>query len=115
VKALGTTPSNDALHRARIQAKRLRYATELSSQLLGKDGRRLVSAAKKFQDVVGAHQDAVVAEDHIRAAVRRARGVGSGLAAGRLIERERARRAAAREELPAAWKRLRQRAQSVWA
>jgi CHAD domain-containing protein len=115
VKALGATPSNDALHRARIQAKRLRYATELSSQLLGKDGRRLVSAAKSFQDVVGAHQDAVVAEDHIRAAVRRARGVGTGLAAGRLIERERARRAAAREELPAAWKRLRQRAQSVWA
>jgi CHAD domain-containing protein len=115
VKALGTSPSNDALHRARIQAKRLRYATELSSQLLGKDGRRLVSAAKKFQDVVGAHQDAVVTEDHIRAAVRRARGVGSGLAAGRLIERERARRAAAREELPEAWKRLRQRAQSVWA
>ena len=115
VKALGATPSNDALHRTRIQAKRLRYATELSSQLLGKDGRRVVSAAKKFQDVVGAHQDAVVAEDHIRAAVRRARGVGPGLAAGRLIERERTRRAEARAELPNAWKRLRDRAQSVWA
>jgi hypothetical protein len=57
----------------------------------------------------------VVAEDHIRAAVRRARGVGSGLAAGRLIERERMRRAEARAELPKAWKRLRARAQSVWA
>ena len=115
VKALGPTPSNDALHRTRIQAKRLRYATELSSQLLGKDGRAVVSAARRFQDVVGAHQDAVVAEDHIRAAVRRARGVGSGLAAGRLIERERMRRAEARAELPKAWKRLRDRAQNVWA
>jgi CHAD domain-containing protein len=115
VKALGVAPSNDALHRTRIQAKRLRYATELSSQLLGKDGRALVDAAKAFQDVVGAHQDAVVAEERIRNAVRRARGIASGLAAGRLIERERTRRADARAALPKAWKRLRTRAQAVWS
>jgi CHAD domain-containing protein len=114
MKALGAAPSNDSLHRARIQAKRLRYATELSSQVLGKEGRQVVSAAKKFQDVVGAHQDAVVAEAHIRTAVRRARGVGVGMAAGRLIERERARRSEARASLPKAWKRLRGRADSVW-
>jgi CHAD domain-containing protein len=115
MKSLGATPSNDALHRARIQAKRLRYATELSSQVLGKDGAKVVAAAKKFQDVVGSHQDAVVAEEHIRAAARRARGVGPGVAAGRLIERERARRAEAREALPKAWKRLRRQAQAAWA
>ena len=115
VKALGVDPSNDDLHQARIQAKRLRYATELSSQLLGKDGRKVVDAAKKFQDVVGAHQDAVVAEVRIRAAVRKARGVGSALAAGRLIELERARRLEARADLPQAWRRLRRRALAVWA
>lgn len=114
VAKLGPTPSNDALHRTRIQAKRLRYATELSTQLLGKDGKRVVAAAKKFQDVVGAHQDAVVAEARIRTAVRRARTVGAGLAAGRLIERERVRRAESRAALPAAWKQLRRRAQTVW-
>jgi CHAD domain-containing protein len=115
VKALGVDPSNDDLHQARIQAKRLRYATELSSQLLGKDGRKVVDAAKKFQDVVGAHQDAVVAEARIRAAVRKARGVGSALAAGRLIELERARRLEARADLSQAWRRLRRRALAVWA
>ena len=115
INALGAAPSNDALHRTRIQAKRLRYATELSAQLLGKDAERVVAAAKAFQDVVGAHQDAVVAEERIRAALRRVRGVGSGVAAGRLIERERMRRADARAGLPKAWKRLRRRAQAVWA
>ena len=115
MKALGAAPSNDALHRTRIQAKRLRYATELSSELIGKGARKIVDAAKGFQDVVGAHQDAVVAEAHIRTAVRHARGVGSGIAAGRLIERERARRVDARNSLPDAWKRLRRGARSVWA
>ena len=114
VKALGPAPSNDALHRARIQAKRARYATELASKQLGSDGQKLISAAKRFQDVVGAHQDAVVAEERIRAAVRRARGVGPGLAAGRLIERERARRVDARAALPSAWKRLQRRRRAVW-
>ncbi len=114
VEALGPTASNDALHRARIQAKRLRYATELSSRVLGKKGDGVVSAAKTFQDVVGAHQDAVVAEEYIRNAVRRSRGVGAGVAAGRLIERERARRAEARAGLPEAWKRLERRAKKLW-
>jgi CHAD domain-containing protein len=114
VDALGTTPSNDALHRARIRAKRLRYATELSSQLLGKKGDGVVEAAKAFQDVVGAHQDAVVAEDYIRTAVRRARGIGAGVAAGRLIERERQRRAQARAGLPKAWRLLERRAAKIW-
>jgi len=114
IEALGLTAPNDALHRARIRAKRLRYATELSAQLLGNKSDDVISAAKTFQDVVGAHQDAVVAEDYIRNAVRRARGVGSGVAAGRLIERERARRAEARAELPDAWKRLERRAKRLW-
>jgi len=115
IKQLGPAPSNDELHRTRIQAKRLRYATELAGQLLGKDGRELVASAKKFQDVVGAHQDAVVAETQIREAARRARGVGSGVAAGRLIERERARRSDARSALPDAWKRVRRRAEATWS
>jgi CHAD domain-containing protein len=115
VKALGVDPSNDDLHRARIQAKRLRYATEVGAHVLGKEGRKIVAAAKRFQDVVGAHQDAVAAETLIREALRRSRGVGTGVAAGRLIERERARRAEARAGLPEAWRPLRRRAAVVWA
>ena len=114
VEALGAAASSDSLHRARIQAKRLRYATELSLRVLGKKGEGVVSAAKTFQDVVGAHQDAVVAEEYIRTAVRRSRGVGAGIAAGRLIERERARRVAARAGVPEAWNQLERRAKKIW-
>jgi CHAD domain-containing protein len=114
LKKVGPGSSNDELHRARIQAKRVRYSSELSLPTAGKDGRKVIAAAKKFQDVVGAHQDAVVAEERIRAALRRARGVGTGLAAGRLIERERARRVEARAALPAAWKQLERRGRSTW-
>ena len=115
MKKVGPGSSNDELHRARIQAKRVRYSTELSLPMAGKDGRKVIAAAKKFQDVVGAHQDAVVAEERIRSALRRTRGVGTGVAAGRLIERERTRRSEARAALPAAWKQLRRRGRTAWS
>ena len=58
-----------------------------------------------LQDVLGAHQDAVVAEERIRAL---AVGVGSGVAlvAGRLVEQEVSRRAVARTAIPHALKSL---------
>ena len=91
------TPDEE-LHRARIKAKRARYAAELH----GDDA--YVKAAKRLQDVLGEHQDAVVAQERLRAlAAREATGV---MAAGRLIERERARAEARRRAWPAAWKRL---------
>jgi CHAD domain-containing protein len=115
LKKVGPASSNDDLHRARIQVKRVRYSTELSLPMAGKDGRKVIAAAKRFQDVVGAHQDAVIAEERIRSALRRVRGVGIGVAAGRLIERERMRRIEARDAVPAAWKQLRQRGRTAWS
>jgi len=96
-RGLGPSPADDALHELRIYAKRARYAAELASS--GGRGRyeRLVDALKEVQDVVGAHQDAVVAEQAIRK-------VSRSIAGGRLIERERARRVQARAELPDAWR-----------
>ena len=88
--------TDEALHKARVQAKRLRYAAEV----VGDD--KLVARAKEFQDVVGEHQDAVVAEEHLRTLAK----PSTALVAGRLIERQAARRAEARQELPKAWKRL---------
>jgi CHAD domain-containing protein len=99
---LPADPPDADLHRIRIKAKRTRYAAELAARSGGKRLRRLAEAAKKVQDVIGVHQDAVVAEERIRE-------VATGpslLAAGRLVEAERARRREVRAELPTLWKRL---------
>ena len=54
-------PRNQSLHEARKKAKRLRYAAELATPVLGRKARRLARAAKDLQDVLGDHQDEVVA------------------------------------------------------
>lgn len=94
-RALGDDPSDDDLHALRIRGKRLRYAAELAEPAGGKPVRRLIKATKEFQDVLGDHQDTVVAEAEIRRllAERTDGDAGVVFVAGRLIERERARRA----------------------
>ena len=99
--------SDEQLHKARIQAKRLRYVAEA----LGEE--RVVRRAKAFQDVVGEHQDAVVAEERLRALA--ARVPEAALPLGLLIERQRGRRDRMRDGVPKSWKRLRRAAESAWA
>jgi CHAD domain-containing protein len=111
--ALGAVPADAELHDLRIRVKRARYAAELGRAALGKQGERFVDAAKHVQDVLGEHQDSTVAED----ALRRHVGVNAGaaLAVGRLIERERGRRAAARTGWRDAWAALEKRAKALAA
>jgi CHAD domain-containing protein len=73
-------PEDDQLHRLRIKAKRARYSAELAAA-----DPKYVDALKNVQDVIGEHQDAVVAEERLRRVSR----PKTALAAGRLIERER--------------------------
>ena len=104
------TVSDDAadeeLHALRIRVKRARYAAELAEPAMGKHARSFVAAAKVLQDVLGDHQDAVVAEARIRAWLRGTRSTVSHFAAGRLVERQRARRREARAGWRHAWKEL---------
>ena len=48
----------ESLHRARIRNKRLRYAIEPFSRMLGKEVRRLYRSASRFHDVLGDLHDA---------------------------------------------------------
>ena len=108
--------STDAeLHRARILCKRTRYAVELAEPEMGKHARRVAERAASLQDVLGEHQDAIVAEARLREVLARAPGSGAAFAAGRLVERERARRTAARAALPKAWRKLDRAADRAWS
>jgi CHAD domain-containing protein len=103
MKALPPDPGDDELHAVRIEVKRARYAAELAEPVLGKAGARLLRRAKVVQDVIGEHQDACVAETRIRE-LAVSGGSAAALAAGRLIERQQARKQAARAALPKAWR-----------
>lgn len=98
--------TDDELHRLRIRGKRARYAVELAAPVLGKRGARFLETAKAFQDVVGEHQDAVVAESRLRALLPTTASPEAAFALGRLVERQRARRARMRDVLPEAWRKL---------
>lgn len=98
VRALERESPDEEMHAVRIKVKRARYAAELSG------ARVYVTAAKELQDVLGEHQDAVVAQERLRTLAERLPAVS--VAAGRLIERERERADRGRNEWQAAWKRL---------
>ena len=112
---LGPESTDDELHRARILGKRARYAAELAEPEAGKRARRVVARAKEFQDVLGAHQDAIVAEARLRGLLAEQAGSGAAFAAGRLVEQERERRLEARADLPKAWRALEREAERAWA
>jgi CHAD domain-containing protein len=93
-RALPDDPTDDELHGLRKTAKKARYAGELALLEGGRPLERYVSALKDLQDVVGEHQDAVVAEERLRKLAR----AKTAVAAGRLIAHERERRRRARDE-----------------
>ena len=110
VRLDGAEPSDDELHKVRIRVKRARYAAEAAGV-----HKRYIKRAKALQDILGEHQDAVVAEARIRELVSSLRGTGrTALAAGRLIERERNRRLEERRVWKKAWRRLERAGQAEW-
>jgi CHAD domain-containing protein len=114
IKALGPEPSDAELHGVRIRGKRARYAGELAEASVGKKARRFVARAKNVQDVLGEHQDAVVADEHLRELVHSQSNPQLALVAGRLIEQQRERMLRARAEAPKALSRLRRAGRKAW-
>jgi CHAD domain-containing protein len=99
VRALPEDPQDDELHNVRKLGKRARYASELAGHT------EVVRRAKALQDVLGEHQDAVIAEQRLRA-LAAAVSPDQALAAGRLIDREQTRHAEARAAWHHVWRKL---------
>lgn len=102
---LTITAPDSEWHRARILAKRARYAAESAALALGKDAAATAAAATKLQDALGEHQDAVVAADRLLA-LGAAPPPDSALAVacGRLAERELAGLTATRATFHNVWR-----------
>jgi len=105
-------PSDGAFHSARIRAKRMRYAVEAVAPVFGKRAAAFANAAADLQDVLGEHQDSVVA----RAWLREAASSGADpFAAGQLVALEAQAAGEARERWPAAWKALSRKRLRFWS
>ncbi len=113
-KALRPDISDDDLHGIRVRGKRARYSTELAAPLARSGSAKVITRAKRFQDVIGDHQDAVVAEEKLRALTVQLKDPPSAFVAGLLVERQRERRREARAAVPDAWQRLAKAGRKAW-
>ncbi|SDO86098.1 CHAD domain-containing protein [Streptomyces sp. cf386] len=106
-QALELDPGSDrdvAIHEARKKTKRTRYAAEAATPALGKSAKDLVKTMKSLQNLLGEHQDSVMARGTLRelSAVAHAAGE-SAFTYGLLYGREEQRAAAVEAELPGFW------------
>lgn len=104
-----------ALHEVRKKAKRLRYAAESAEPVFGKRARSLAKSAKKVQQSLGLHQDAVVARQILRELGVQAHLSGeNGFSFGRLHALEQMRATQAEQRFEKAWRKLPRKRLDHW-
>jgi CHAD domain-containing protein len=114
VRAFEEAPTDEALHDVRIATKRVRYAAEAVTPVVGRQAQSFAAAAAALQGVLGEFNDAVVAEAWLRDWSRRTRSVRGAFAAGELAGLERARAQYYRTRWRKAWKALAAPALRAW-
>jgi CHAD domain-containing protein len=109
-KATPGPEQDQALHAARKAARRVRHTAESALPYAGKRADRLRGRAKRVQEVLGEHQDAVVARTELPELAARARGAGHDTYGyGRLHAHQDQLAEAARAALPAVWRKAARR------
>ena len=106
MRRLSKHPSDARLHKVRKAIKRARYAAELADAIGIRGMHRYVNRAKAVQDVLGEHQDAVVAARVLTSIDCELHRPAAHMAAGALTAAQQDRKAAARSAFPKAWRRL---------
>ena len=98
------TKRDKALHEARKAAKKTRYATEPARDSLGKPAKRLGKRVKAVQQVLGDHQDSVVAREALCKVTLAAHAAGEpSFTWGLLYGQEQAAADRDERELPPVW------------
>jgi CHAD domain-containing protein len=118
-QALGPASPDAEFHRARLAAKRCRYASDLAARVLSEprssSAERLAGKVAGLQGVLGELQDAAMAERALADAVGEATAPDDAYAVGRLAERAQARADSARREFLAMWPSVNRRKWWKWA
>jgi CHAD domain-containing protein len=111
VEGIGSDRTDEALHAVRIKAKRARYAAESMLGVYGKPAGRFAAAAEELQDILGEHQDSVVAREWLRA---EATDAPSAYVAGEMATMEHRAALDARAAWPRAWRTLSRKRLRFW-
>ena len=109
-------PDRDrALHQARKDAKRFRYAAEVLQPVWGKDARRLARSAKRLTSHLGARQDTVVSREHLEEIAGAAEAAAEGAFTwGRLHAREQGRAERLDRDLDDLWSDMSRKKLRAW-
>ncbi|WP_329317717.1 CYTH and CHAD domain-containing protein [Streptomyces sp. NBC_01262] len=106
--ALALEPGHErdlSLHEARKAAKRARYSSEAAQPVLGKPAAKHTKRMKGIQQLLGEHQDSVIARDAVVRLADEARAAGEDtFAYGALAQLERGLAARAEAAVPGAWR-----------
>ena len=113
VAKLGESPSDRELHAVRIRAKHVRYAAEAVTPVFGRPARRFARAARRVQQALGEHQDAVLAATWLRDSASRI-GRDAAFAAGALAAHEVRAAQESLEPWREAWRDLSERGRRDW-
>lgn len=113
VDRLPAEPSESELHGIRIGAKRTRYSVEALVPVLGKPARRFTRALRRVQQVLGEHQDAIVARAWLRRAAEHVPREAA-FAAGALAAREARAAQATLDPWHEAWRAADDCRRAVW-
>ncbi len=109
-QAAAGEPTGAELHRLRIAFKRFRYTCEFFADALGDEVREAIRELVRFQDILGAHQDAVVALHRLDGLVGAAARSGARpallVALGALQQVQREEAIGRRDAFAKAWPRL---------
>ena len=113
VKRLPARPTAAELHEVRVKVKHARYAAELAAEAVGRPANRFVEQAKRIQDILGEHQDAVVIEEYLHDVIDGREGAHA--LEQQLIGRQRKRREKMRAAFDRRWPKLERRGRKAWS